>query len=100
MCRLDAATRASPPTPPLPPEPAKQLTGRRQRRKIKIQPKVSETGEYAGQVLGGARIDAHSPSRELALRREHLVRRGAVRGQPLYLRLRNRFPGSGPAARE
>ncbi len=71
-------------TPPLLLEPAKQLTERGQRQKIKIQPKVRETGEYAGQVLGGARVDAHPSSRELALRRQHLVCRSPLRREPLY----------------
>src|SRR5712691_9901060 len=72
------------PTPPSPLEPAKQLTRNWQHRKIMIQLTVQTTGEYAGQVLGSARVDAHPPSRELALWRQHLVRRSAPREQPLY----------------
>src|SRR5882762_8004915 len=71
--------RAFVPTPPLLPEPAKPLTGKWLRRKIGIHSKLTQTGGYAGQVLGSARVDADSSSRELALWREHLVRRGALR---------------------
>src|SRR5262249_34192629 len=81
-------------------EPAKQLTGDCLRRKIRIQLTVHRTGEYAGQVLGGARIYADSPSRELALRRQYLVRRSAPRGQPLYFRLRHWLPHAWSAVGE
>src|SRR5580704_18924073 len=60
-------------------------------------PRKAEMRADAGQVLGSPWIDAVSASRKYALRRQHLLRRGALRQPALYFRLRHRLPAAWPS---
>src|ERR1700682_4159645 len=54
------------------------------------------TQDSATQVLGCARVYAHSTSREPALRRQHFLRRNTFWRPHLHFRLRHWLSRSGP----